>query len=81
MKTFFYAVLGFLVASFLAWGGLLIWAFTVLDPNDSYWDRTPNAADTFVACWLIFGIATAIGSVLLSRRRDLKHNGQLRRKK
>ena len=68
MRTFLYAVLGFIVASLFAWGGLLIWALTMLEPDDSYWDRTPMAADAFVACWLLFGIATSFGAAMWSRR-------------
>ena len=78
MRTFFYAASGFFAASLLTWGGLLLWEITTLESQDSYWDRTPQVADTFVAYWLLFGIATAIGAVLLSRRRNLKHNRKTR---
>jgi hypothetical protein len=68
MKTFLYAISGFIVASVFAWGCLLVWAFTALEPGDSYWDRTPITADAFVACSLLFGIVTAFGAVMWSRR-------------
>lgn len=68
MKTFLYSLLGFVLASAIAWGGLLLWAAIYLDKSDSYWDRTPYAADVFFACWLMFAIATAIAAAWLSRR-------------
>ena len=68
MKPFLYAALRFIVASLFAWGGILIWAFTMLEQDDSYRDRTPMAADTFVALWLIGSIVAAFGAVKLSRR-------------
>lgn len=68
MKTFLYAVLGFILASIVVWGGLLIWGAAVLKNGDSYWDRTPYAADAFFACWLIFSTAAGIAAAWLSRR-------------
>lgn len=68
MRTILYAILGFTIASVLAWGGLLTWGFLFLDPNDSYWDRTPYAADTFFACWLLLSIVAAIAAARWSRR-------------
>lgn len=69
MRTLVYAVLGFFLATVIAWGGLLAWAFLVLDPHDSYWDRNPGSADTFFICWLLAGIATAAVAARLSRTR------------
>ncbi len=68
MKTFLCAVLGFLLASVIAWGGLLLWGVIFLDKGDSYWDRQPYAADVFFACWLVFSTATSIAAAWLSRR-------------
>ncbi len=69
MKTLLYAVLGFLVATVIAWGGLLAWAFAFLDHHGSYWDQTPGAADTFFTCWLVFAIGAAIGTARWARKR------------
>ena len=70
MKTFLYSVLGFLGATILRWGGLFIWAKLSLDAQDSYWDRTPYAADIFFACWIFLGIAAAVLATRLRKRRD-----------
>jgi hypothetical protein len=69
MKTFLYAVLGFTLATAVAWGGLLLWALTFLDRHDSYWDRASGAADTFFACWLLSGIVAAFIAAWISRTR------------
>jgi len=70
MKTLLYAVLGFLLATVVAWGGLLTWAFIFLDRHDSYWDRSAGSAETFFLCWLLAGIATAAAAAWLSRSRQ-----------
>lgn len=70
MRTFLYSALGFLAATVLLWGGLLVWAKLSLDAQDSYWDRAPYAADLFFACWIILGIAAAVLAARLSRRRN-----------
>ena len=72
MKTFLYSALGFLAATVLLWGGLFLWGGLSLGAQDSYWDRTPYAADLFFACWIVVGIAAAVIAARLSRRRDNK---------
>ncbi len=66
MKTFLCSLLGFVLASVIAWGALLLWGGLVLQlpPGDSYWDRTPYAADIFLACWPCL----AIGAAMLAAR-------------
>jgi hypothetical protein len=68
MKTFFCAIAGFAIASIIAWGGLLCWGAIFLEPGDSYWDRTPYAAQVFCAAWLGFAIVTAILAARWRRR-------------
>lgn len=70
MKTLSYAVLGFLLATVVAWGGLLTWGLLFLDRHDSYWDRSPGSAETFFLFWLLSGIATAAAAAWLSRSRQ-----------
>jgi hypothetical protein len=70
MKTLLHAVLGFLLATVVAWGGLLTWGLLFLDRHDSYWDRNPGSADTFFLCWLLSGIATAAVAAWLGRPRQ-----------
>ena len=69
MKTFLYSLLGFVIASVIAWGAMLLWGGLVLQlsPGDSYWDRTPYAADIFLACWLCFATGAAVLAVRLAR--------------
>ena len=50
-------------------GRQLAWGTIFLAPNDSYWDRTPYAADIFFACWTVFAIGTACLTARLSRHR------------
>ncbi|AQR69245.1 hypothetical protein BZG29_13490 [Janthinobacterium sp. LM6] len=70
MKTFLYSLLGFVLASAMAWGALLLWGGLVLQlpPGDSYWDRTPYAADMFLACWLCFATGAAMLAARLGHR-------------
>lgn len=68
MKTFLYSLLGFVVASAIAWGGLVVWGILFLPQGDSYWDRTPYAAEIFFAGWIAFAIGVAIWAGRLSRR-------------
>ncbi len=69
MKIFLYLLLGFALASVIAWGALLLWGALVLQlsPGDSYWDRTPYGADIFIACWLFLAIGAAILAARLGR--------------
>ncbi|GGZ08236.1 hypothetical protein ACFFTM_03410 [Pseudoduganella plicata] len=69
MNTFLYAALGFTLATVVAWGGLLVWAFIFLDRHDSYWDHAPGAAETFFVCWLLSGIVAAFIAAWMSRTR------------
>lgn len=71
MKTTLYAITGFILASVLAWGGLLAWAAISVAGDDSYWDRTPYAADLFFAVWLLSAIGAAVAGIRLSRRSTL----------
>jgi hypothetical protein len=77
MRTFLYSILAFVIASIIAWGGLFIWSAMLLKlkQGDSYWDRTPYAADIFFACWLCFAFGAAIVAALLSRRHDQRLAG------
>ena len=68
MRTFCWATGGFLLESVIAWGALLSWAVIVLDPQDSYWDRTSGGADLFFVVWLLFAIASSVGAAWWSRR-------------
>lgn len=68
MKTFLYAVAGFAIASTLIWSALLAWAAVFVRAGDSYWDRTPYAADIFFACWLLFCIGAAMMAARIARR-------------
>ena len=69
LKTSIYSLLGFVMASAVAWGALLLWGALVLQlqPGDSYWDRTPYGADIFLACWLCLAIGAAILAARLGR--------------
>ena len=68
MKTLLYSIMGFVIASIIAWGGLIAWGAIFLKQGDSYWDRTPYAAEIFFACWLFFAVGAAIVAARLSRR-------------
>jgi len=68
MKTFFYAIAGFAIASIIVWGGLLCWGAIFLEQGDSYWDRRPYAAEIFCAAWLGFAIVTAAWAARWRRR-------------
>lgn len=68
MKTVVYAAVGFAVASMAIWGALLAWSTVFLKAGDSYWDRTPYAADIFVSCWLLFAVSVAMMAARLARR-------------
>lgn len=68
IKIFFYAIAGFAIASIIAWGGLLCWGAIFLEPGDSYWDRTPYAAQIFCAAWLVFASVTAVWAARWRRR-------------
>lgn len=72
MKTFIYAVLGFLIATVVQWGGLAAWAAICLGDADSYWDRTPYAADLFVTGWIVFGLSAALSAAWWSRSRGVR---------
>ena len=68
MKPFFHAIAGFAIASIIAWGGLLCWGQIFLERGDSYWDRTPYAAEVFCAAWLGFATLTAVLAARWRRR-------------
>lgn len=68
MKTFLYAIAGFAITSIIAWGGLLCWGAIFLERGDSYWDRTPYAAEVFCAAWLGCVIVTAVLAARWPRR-------------
>lgn len=68
MRAIRYAILGFAIATAAAWGALLLGGAVFLTPGDSYWDRTPYAADIFLATWLALGLAAAIFGAKLSQR-------------
>lgn len=70
MKSLAYFIAGFLIATIVAWGALFAWVRVYLGvtPADSYWDRVPYGADTFLICWLVFSFAAAIASTRLVRR-------------
>ena len=70
MKAIRYAMLGFTIATGAAWGALLLWGAVFLKPGDSYWDRTPYAADIFFATWLALGLAAAIVGAKFSQRQN-----------
>jgi trans-2-enoyl-CoA reductase len=69
MKTIAYCVLGLVLASLLAWAGLLGWAATNLNPNDSLWDRNPQAANGFAVVWLLLSVVGGAVGVWLARRK------------
>lgn len=70
MKSIAYFVAGFVIATAVAWGSLYAWvrAYLGISPTDSYWDRVPYGADTFLICWLVFAVAAAIAFSRLARR-------------
>ena len=71
MKPFFHAIAGFAIASIIAWGALLCWGAIFLARGDSYWDRTPYAAEVFCTAWLGFAIVTAVLAARWRRRPSL----------
>lgn len=68
MKPFFCALAGFAIASIIAWGGLVCWGALFLEQDDSYWDRTPYAAQVFCAAWQGFAIVTPAWAARWRRR-------------
>lgn len=59
MRRVIYCTIGLLLGSLLAWAGLFGWAAAYLSPNDSLWDRNPQAANGFFALWLILAVIGA----------------------
>ena len=72
MKRIFFCLLGVVAGSALAWGSLLSWAAFNLNPNDSLWDRDPQAADMFFMLWLLLSIAGCIVGIWLGGRTKRK---------
>lgn len=70
MKSLAYFLAGFLSATVVAWGALFAWVrvYMGVSPTDSYRDRVPYGADTFLICWLVFSFAAAVACTQLARR-------------
>lgn len=76
MKIVLHCLLGFFSATAIFWGGLFVWGTLTLSPNDSYWDRTPYAADIFFACWMTTSVLAAIFAARRARRKERDTTGR-----
>ena len=61
--------IGALFGTVFAWGSLLGWAAIYLSPNDSLWDRNPEALDFFITLWLAICAMAGTAGVWWSLRR------------
>lgn len=59
MRRFTFVVLGLLAGSVLAWACLLSWAAFSLPPQDSLFDRDPEALNLFLSAWLALAVLGA----------------------
>ncbi len=69
MKKVGYCVIGVVLGSLLAWTGLLGWSAVNLSPNDSLWDRNPQAANWFFALWFFLAVGGGVLGERLARRK------------
>jgi hypothetical protein len=60
MKRVFFTILGGLAGSVLAWAGLLSWAAFSLNPQDSLFDRDPQALNLFLSAWITLAVMGAV---------------------
>ena len=57
MKRALYFLVGAVIGSLLAWGGLIFWAAGHLVPEDSLFDRSRDALNLFLLLWAATSVA------------------------